>query len=65
MDMAAQTKVESVRSEMIITMKNVTTSSSTLLSSAKTVAADPNAPHAKNNLASAARLVYLLIYKIL
>lgn len=65
MDMAAQTKVESVRSEMIITMKNVTTSSSTLLSSAKTVAADPNAPHAKNNLASAARLVRLLLYQIL
>merc|ERR1719150_433312 len=55
MDMAAQTKVESVRSEMIITMKNVTTSSSTLLSSAKTVATDPNAPNAKNNLSSAAR----------
>ena len=61
MDMAAQTTVESVRSEMIITMKNVTTSSSTLLSSAKTVAADPNAPHAKNNLANAARLVQIYL----
>ena len=55
MDMAGQTKVSQTRSEMVITMKNVTTSSSTLLSSAKSVAADPQGGQAKNNLAAAAR----------
>merc|ERR1719391_915489 len=36
-------------------MMNVTTVSSTFLSSAKSVAANPTAPNAKNNLATAAR----------
>jgi hypothetical protein len=45
---------------MVSTMKNVTMSSSTFLSSAKTVAVDPSAPQAKNNLANAAR--YLVTY---
>eukprot|EP00091_Calanus_sinicus_P014499 TRINITY_DN32062_c0_g1_i1.p1 TRINITY_DN32062_c0_g1~~TRINITY_DN32062_c0_g1_i1.p1 ORF type:complete len:134 (-),score=28.65 TRINITY_DN32062_c0_g1_i1:188-589(-) len=40
---------------MASTMMNVTTVSSTFLSSAKSVAADPSAPNAKNNLATAAR----------
>ena len=55
MDMAGQTRVEETRVEMVSTMKNVTMSSSTFLSSAKTVAVDPSAPQAKNNLANAAR----------
>ena len=54
MDMAGQTGVESVRSEMVITMRNVTSTSSTLMSSAKSVAADPNSGQAKNNLTAAA-----------
>jgi hypothetical protein len=49
-----------IRVEMVSTMKNVTMSSSTFLSSAKTVAVDPSAPQAKNNLANAAR--YLVTY---
>jgi len=40
---------------MVSTMMNVTTVSSTFLSSAKSVAANPTAPNAKNNLATAAR----------
>eukprot|EP00095_Tigriopus_kingsejongensis_P007975 maker-scaffold475_size161908-snap-gene-0.21 protein:Tk07975 transcript:maker-scaffold475_size161908-snap-gene-0.21-mRNA-1 annotation:"Talin-1" len=57
MDMAGQTKVSEHRSNMVTTMKSVTSSSSTFLSSAKTVAADPSAPSAKSNLANAARSV--------
>jgi hypothetical protein len=45
---------------MVSTMKNVTMSSSTFLSSAKTVAVDPSAPQAKNNLANAARYLVTL-----
>ena len=55
MDMAGQTKVSDTRTSMVSTMKSVTSSSSTFLSSAKTVAADPSAPNARNNLATAAR----------
>ncbi len=55
MDMAGQTKEVETRTEMVTTMRSVTTSSSTLLSSAKTVSVDPTAPQAKNNLAAAAR----------
>ncbi len=56
MDMAGQTKASSeTRTNMVATMKSVASSSSTFLSSAKTVAADPSAPSAKNNLANAAR----------
>ena len=54
MDMAGQTRIESTRSEMVITMRNVTTSSSTLMASAKSVAADPKSGQAKNNLTAAA-----------
>jgi talin len=55
MDMAGQTKITETRTSMVSTMKSVTSSSSTFLSSAKTVAADPSAPNARNSLASAAR----------
>ncbi len=55
MDMAGQTRTVDARKNMVVTMKNVTSSSSTFLSSAKTVAADPSAPSAKSNLANAAR----------
>ena len=55
MDMAGQTSQMETRTEMVTTMKNVTSSSSTFLSSAKTVSIDPTAPQAKNNLAMAAR----------
>ena len=55
MDMAGQTSVQETQSQMVSTMMNVTTVSSTFLSSAKSVAIDPSAPNAKNNLATAAR----------
>merc|ERR1719427_2136267 len=55
MDMAGQTSLAETKSQMVSTMMNVTTVSSTFLSSAKSVAADPSAPNAKNNLATAAR----------
>jgi talin len=55
MDMAGQTREAETRTEMVTTMRSVTTSSSTFLSSAKTVSVDPSAPQAKNNLATAAR----------
>ena len=55
MDMAGQTGTSQTKTQMVSTMMNVTSVSSTFLSSAKTVAADPTAPNAKNNLASAAR----------
>lgn len=55
MDMAGQTKQADTRTEMVTTMRSVTTSSSSFLSSAKIVSVDPTAPQAKNNLAGAAR----------
>ena len=55
LDMAGQTSQTETRTEMVTTMRSVTSSSSTFLSSAKTVSIDPSAPNAKNNLATAAR----------
>merc|ERR1719471_895893 len=55
MDMAGQTSVGETKTNMVSTMMNVTTVSSTFLSSAKSVAIDPSAPNAKNNLSTAAR----------
>ena len=55
MDMAGQTGVSETKTQMVSTMMNVTTVSSTFLNSAKSVAIDPSAPNAKNNLATAAR----------
>ena len=55
MDMAGQTSVHGTKTQMVSTMMNVTSMSSSFLSSAKSVASDPRAPNAKNNLNSAAR----------
>lgn len=51
------TKDTEVRSSMVVSLKNVSMVSSKLLVAAKSVAADPGAPNAKNQLASAARSV--------
>ncbi|XP_043467434.1 talin-1 isoform X2 [Leptopilina heterotoma] len=56
MEMATTTTTET-RTQVIISMKNVSMTSSKLLSTAKCVAADPNAPNAKNQLQAAARAV--------
>ncbi|XP_051170651.1 talin-1 isoform X3 [Leptopilina boulardi] len=56
MEMATTTTTET-RTQVIISMKNVTMTSSKLLTTAKCVAADPNAPNAKNQLQAAARAV--------
>ena len=57
MDMAGQTKDSETRSQMIVSLKNVSSTSSKLLVVAKTVNADPSAPNAKNLLMAAARAV--------
>ncbi|QQP52773.1 Uncharacterized protein FKW44_005020, partial [Caligus rogercresseyi] len=54
MDMAGQTKIQNTRTSMVSTMRNVTSSSTTFLASAKNVSTNPSAPNA-NNLAVAAR----------
>ncbi|KAG7189022.1 hypothetical protein KM043_008615 [Ampulex compressa] len=56
MEMAGQTTVET-RSQMVVSLKNVSMTSSKLLVTAKSVAADPSAPNAKNQLSAAARAV--------
>ncbi|XP_049847483.1 talin-1 isoform X1 [Schistocerca gregaria] len=55
MEMAGQTKDKEVQGQMVVSLKNVSMSSSKLLVTAKTVAADPTAPNAKNQLTAAAR----------
>nr|CAD7426624.1 unnamed protein product [Timema monikensis] len=57
MEMAGQTKDVEVQGQMVVSLKNVSMVSSTLLVTAKSVAADPSAPNAKNQLAAAARAV--------
>jgi len=57
MEMAGSTKDREVQSNMVVSLKSVSMTSSKLLVSAKAVASDPNAPNAKNQLASAARAV--------
>lgn len=57
MEMAGQTRDTEVKSQMVVSLKNVSIVSSRLLVAAKSVAADPNAPNAKNQLAAAARAV--------
>ncbi|XP_071545978.1 talin-2 isoform X1 [Panulirus ornatus] len=57
MEMAGTTQDREVRGQMVVSLKSVSMSSSKLLVSAKAVSADPNAPNAKNQLASAARAV--------
>lgn len=44
-----------VQGQMVVSLKNVSMVSSKLLVTAKSVAADPSAPNAKNQLAAAAR----------
>ncbi|XP_048267474.1 talin-1 isoform X3 [Bombus terrestris] len=56
MEMAGQTAIET-RSQMVVSLKNVSMTSSKLLGTAKSVAADPGAPNAKNQLSAAARAV--------
>lgn len=57
MEMAGTTQDRGVQGQIVISLKSVSMSSSKLLVSAKTVSADPNAPNAKNQLATAARAV--------
>ncbi|PNF41180.1 Talin-1 [Cryptotermes secundus] len=57
MEMAGQTKDKEVQGQMVVSLKNVSMVSSKLLVTAKSVAADPSAPNAKNQLAAAARAV--------
>ncbi|XP_054725014.1 talin-1-like isoform X2 [Uloborus diversus] len=51
------TKDTEIRGSMVVSLKNVSMVSSKLLVAAKSVAADPTAPNAKNQLAAAARSV--------
>ncbi|XP_017129396.1 talin-2 isoform X2 [Drosophila elegans] len=55
MEMAGQTHEEEVRSQMIESLRHVSTQSCSLLSTAKSIAADPGQPNAKNLLHAAAR----------
>lgn len=57
MEMAGQTRDTEVRGQMVHSLKNVSTVSSTLLTTAKSVSADPHLPNGKNQLAAAARAV--------
>lgn len=57
MEMAGQTKDTEARGQMVVSLKNVSVVSSKLLSTAKTVSADPTLPNGKNQLAAAARAV--------
>ncbi|XP_023303329.1 talin-1 isoform X3 [Lucilia cuprina] len=64
MEMAGQNPDEVVRSEMIDCLRNVSTQSCSLLSTAKSVAADPGQPNSKNLLHAAARSVTESINKL-
>ncbi|KAJ8958588.1 hypothetical protein NQ318_016309 [Aromia moschata] len=57
MEMAGQTPDVSVRGEMVHSLKGVSTTSSALLTTAKSLSADPNLPNGKNQLSAAARAV--------
>ncbi|KAL0113705.1 hypothetical protein PUN28_012676 [Cardiocondyla obscurior] len=56
MEMASQTTIET-RTQVVVSLKNVSMTSSKLLMTAKSIAADPSAPNAKNQLSAAARAV--------
>ncbi|GFY18724.1 talin-2 [Trichonephila clavipes] len=56
-EMIGGTKDAEIRGSMVVSLKNVSMVSSKLLVAAKSVAADPGAPNAKNQLAAAARSV--------
>lgn len=64
MEMAGQTQDEVVRSEMIDRLRNVSTQSCSLLSTSKSIAADPGQPNSKNLLHAAARSVTESINKL-
>ncbi|XP_073841685.1 talin_middle and talin-RS domain-containing protein rhea isoform X1 [Musca autumnalis] len=64
MEMAGQNPEEVVRSEMIDCLRNVSTQSCSLLSTAKSIAGDPGQPNAKNLLHAAARSVTESINKL-
>lgn len=55
MEMAGETNEPQVRGEMVHSLKSVSTSSSALLTTAKSLSVDPNLPNGKNQLAAAAR----------
>ncbi|KAK9884059.1 hypothetical protein WA026_004996 [Henosepilachna vigintioctopunctata] len=57
LEMAGQTPDIEVKSHMVHSLKNVSTSSSSLLTTAKSLSADLNLPNGKNQLATAARAV--------
>ncbi|XP_065332613.1 talin-2 isoform X2 [Cloeon dipterum] len=57
MEMAGQTTEPETRNLMIMSLKSITVTSSSLLITSKSVAADPSAPNAKNKLSGAARAV--------
>lgn len=57
MEMAGQTKETESRGQMVHSIRNLSTVSSSLLHTAKSVSADPHLPNGKNQLAAAARAV--------
>jgi talin len=57
LEMAGQTKDTDARGMMVVSLKNVTIVSSQLLTTAKSVSSDPNAPNSHSRLTAAARLV--------
>ncbi|CAH0550425.1 unnamed protein product [Brassicogethes aeneus] len=57
LEMAGQQTDAGAQGEMVHSMKNVSTSSSALLTTAKSLSADPLLPNGKNQLAAAARAV--------
>lgn len=57
MEMAGQTKDSAIRNEMVHSLKSVSTSSSSLLTTSKALSADPMLPNGKNQLTAAARAV--------
>lgn len=64
LEMAGQTQEEHTRIVIVDTLRGVTNQSVSLLGTAKNVATDPAYPNAKNELASAARLVTESINKL-
>ncbi|CAD7082909.1 unnamed protein product [Hermetia illucens] len=64
MEMAGQTKDEAARAQMVDSLRNVSTQSCSLLSTAKSIAADPGQHNSKNLLNQAARQVTESINKL-
>lgn len=53
-----------VRGQMVVSLKNVSMTSSKLLVTAKSVAADPSAPNSKNQLQAAARYIFNIVFSL-